>query len=149
MFTSGKLEMSPGYEMRIPAVPVIPSSAFAIISNLPAMFSLFSLQSAIPPFFGDIRGSRTQKRQILTVASDASTCFVFILYVIFGIFGSLMFYGDNQTQKVENLLGNFADQDILMTVVRLGYSLVVFVAYPCVLYPVKAALSGWFRIDRT
>ena len=36
-----------------------------------------------------------------------------------------------------------------MTVVRLGYALVVFVAYPCVLYPVKSALSGWFKVDRS
>ena len=149
IFSTGALEKSPGFAMREPAVPAVPSSAFAVISNLPSMFSLFSLQSAIPPFYGDIHGSRTQKRQILTVASDASTCFVFVLYTVFGIFGSLMFYGENQTQNVVNLLGNFADQDILMTVVRLGYALVVFVAYPCVLYPVKSALSGWFRVDRS
>ena len=109
VFTTGALEKSPGFEARVPAVSVMPSSAFSVISNLPSMFSLFSLQSSIPPFYGDIQGSRTQKRQILTVASDASTCFVFILYVIFGIFGSLMFYGANQAQNVVNLLGNFAD----------------------------------------
>lgn len=144
---TGKLNGKP-FVTRVPAVPVRPE-VNAVLTNLPAFFSLFSLQCTLPPVYSDLRGNRSSKRRILNAASDTATVLVMLMYCVMGITACLVFYGPNQGEafQKDNVLNNFASDDILMTVVRCGYGLVILVAYPCVFYCVRFSLMAYCGFD--
>jgi len=130
-------------------VPVIPTPK-NVITDLPSFFTLFSLQSTIPPLFGELKMARQSRLNVIKYASYASTIIVYFLYLVMALLGALTFYAPNQAERFQkdNILSDFPTGDILMTVMRIGYGVVVIISFPVILFMIRAALMGWFRTDR-
>lgn len=130
-------------------IPVIPTPK-NIVTDLPSFFTLFSLQSTIPPLFGEMKMARESRLNVIKYASYASTFIVYILYLVMALLGAVTFYAPNQAERFQkdNILSDFPTGDILMTVMRIGYGLVVIISFPVILFMIRAALMGWFGTDR-
>ncbi|CAL6077500.1 Amino_acid transporter family [Hexamita inflata] len=145
---SGQLPFNDVFVPRKPVVPYQPG-IFDIFTDFTGMFAMFSLQPVIPPLYEELVGNSEVKKYILGKASDIASIILYIMYMITAVVGCLVFYGDNQPEFHEdNILVNFSSSDLLMSIVRIMYILVVLIGYPVVVYQIRASMASWFGIDR-
>lgn len=95
----------------------------------------FSLPIVSLPIVNNYRHN-VRKRKIVGLAA---TALCFVLIVIPSVVGYLMFGEETDG----NVLKNFDDSDILMTIVRIGFFFVVSFSYPIVAQPV---MGSWSQI---
>lgn len=76
--------------------------------------------------------------------------------MVIGVVASMMFDRScTKEQKLEgcipvdgNILLNFGPEDVPMTIIKLLYSIVILVSFPCMIFPVKVTMStNWFHLD--
>ena len=67
-----------------------------------------------------------------------------------GMTGPLIFNGKNQDEAYQhdNILNNFSSSDILMSVIKIMYTVVIIVSFPVILFTLRSSLCAWFGIDR-
>jgi amino acid permease len=119
-----------------PAVePVIAKGGMGVFSAI----SIYALAFALPivvlpivePYNPDVR-----KRGVVS----AWTCVLcFILVAVPAVIGYLMF-GD---KTADSILDNFANDDVLMIIVRIGFFFVVSFSYPCL---GQSCLASWSMV---
>ena len=99
--------------------------------------SVYSVMFALPalclPLLKPVDPRMRYRYQI--VGTSFFTCY--LLVIIPGVLGYLMF--GEQTKEI--ILDNFADSDILMQIIRVGFFIVVTASYPIVALTVAASLS--------
>ncbi|CAL6032210.1 Amino_acid transporter family [Hexamita inflata] len=145
---TGKLAFDDIFVPRQPVMPYKPNF-FDIFIDFTGMFAMFSLQPVIPPLYEELVGSREIKKYILGKASDIASFVLYLMYMITAIMGCLVFYGENQPHyRNDNILVNYASADVLMSIIRIMYVLVVMIGYPVVIYQIRASMASWFGIDR-
>lgn len=134
---------------RQPPFPSRPALSNAL-TDFPSFFLLFGLQASLTPLFGELKGSFKSRRRVIETASYISTIYVFVIYFFGATIGSLTFFGDNQPEfQADNILTNFPSTDILMTIMRIGYGFLIYISFPALLFPIRAVIMGWFRVDRS
>lgn len=146
-----------GIEHPRPPIPVLPASNGwpATIAYFTTFFALFTIQPNMIPLQRELKGTATQRRKVINVASRATILICTVIYVITGIEGAIMFNRSCTEEEVSqgciaingNILLTFGD-DMAMIIIKLLYAIVVLVSFPCMIYPVRASICGWFKIDK-
>ncbi|CAL6006942.1 Amino_acid transporter family [Hexamita inflata] len=141
---SGQLAYDKLFVARQPKIPLKPN-VLDIFVDFTGMFAMFSLQPVIPPLYAELVGNRDTKHKIVSKASDIATFALYVLYMITGVLGCLVFYGDNQPKyQYDNILVNYSSSDILMSIIRIIYVLVIMIGYPVVIFQIRASMASWF-----
>lgn len=150
-YVRGQIPSSPksSWQPREPRVPLVPSLETAL-TNFPTFFLLFSLQATLPPLFGELKGTFRAKYRIIRTAAFIATTFVTMVYIVGALVGSMTFFGPNQLNfNSDNILSNFANNDVLITIMRIGYGLVIFISFPVLVFPIRSVFMEWFKADRS
>ncbi|KAH0573159.1 Amino acid transporter family protein [Spironucleus salmonicida] len=143
---SGTIPNIPNYTPPVPRINTKPSLV-AALTSIPSFFQLYGIQMSITPIYNELAEN---KYEMVKKASLYSTIIAAVIYIIFAIFGVVIFYGDNQSQNFhqDNILLIFSPQDKLITVVRIAYSVVILVSFPAILYALRATIMGQFKLNR-
>ncbi|KAH0573172.1 Amino acid transporter family protein [Spironucleus salmonicida] len=130
-----------------PKIPVKPSLIYALTS-IPSFFQLYGAQMTITPIYNDLKEENYKTVKWGAIISIILTS---LLYLLFGIFGIIIFYGQNQGRQYhyDNILLIFSPNDILMTIARVSYSIVIIVSFPAIIYGMRSVIMSWFNADRT
>ena len=103
---------------------------------------LYGAQSSVSSIYYDLKAPPNFKHKAMlsgvTIAVISST----IMYFMAGFFGLLMFGRD----VAGNILLSFSPNNIVITIVRLLYTLVVVLSYVVVVYPTRNIIMDWFNL---
>ncbi|ESU38076.1 Amino acid transporter [Giardia duodenalis] len=153
-FTTGNLN---GQHHVAPPVPWFPESTnyiADIISYYTIFSTLYSLHASITPIQFDITGSPRYKTRSMKLTILIILPIVTVIYAAAAIEGSLMFNRNCPDPSVvdcipvnSNILLSFTG-DTVISVVMFLYSIVILTSFPVMLYPIRANILAWFKIDK-
>lgn len=154
-FTSGELN---GKHHEAPPVPWYPESTeyiADIISYYTIFSTLYSLHASMTPIQFDITGSPRYRTRSMKLTILIILPIVTIIYAAAAIEGSLMFNRNCPDPSVtdcipvnSNILLSFTG-DTIISVVMFLYSIVILTSFPVMLYPIRANILAWFKIDKS
>lgn len=149
-----------GVEHRVPTVQIWPISTYYIpnvIKYVCLFFSLYSMHASIICIMYEYRNdyqipTPVVHKQIKRAIFFVTLPIAFSIYTCYGIIGALMF---NQQCNGEtwcipangNVLLSFTN-DKTATIIEFIYSVVVFVSFPCLMYPIRRSVLRFTRLDR-
>lgn len=154
-FTSGELN---GQHHEAPPVPWYPESTeyiADIISYYTIFSTLYSLHASMTPIQFDITGSPRYRARSMKLTILIILPVVTVIYAAAAIEGSLMFNRNCPDPSVtdcipvnSNILLSFTG-DTIISVVMFLYSIVILTSFPVMLYPIRANILAWFKIDKS
>ncbi|ESU43507.1 Amino acid permease/transporter family [Giardia duodenalis assemblage B] len=140
-----------------PAVPWWPSSSKGLgLGSLPMGFLLFfayipmiqgnyTAHLVTPPMLDMLKGPLYFRMRVLKLSITIALSLCTFLYILVGFFGALLFGKGIES----NILKSFdICNDYWIAVIKVLYALVVCVAYPLVLYPLKLSIFSYIKIDK-
>ena len=153
-FTTGNLN---GQHHAAPPVPWYPESTkyiTDIISYYTIFSTLYSLHASMTPIQFDITGSPRYRARSMKLTTLIILPIVTVIYAAAAIEGSLMFNRNCPDPSVtdcipvnSNILLSFTG-DTIISVVMFLYSIVILTSFPVMLYPIRANILAWFKIDK-
>ncbi|OHT07770.1 Transmembrane amino acid transporter protein [Tritrichomonas foetus] len=106
----------------------------SIFSSISIYASAFSLPVAILPLMYQFTDNlKTRNR-----ATGTSLLITFLLSGVPALFGYLIFGSDTEG----NVLNNYPDDDVIITIVRVGFFLIVTMSYPLIQRPISCSWSA-------
>lgn len=125
-----------------PANPHPGYAVLEVIQRFTLFMPLYGAQSSVSSIYYDLKAPPNFKHKAMlsgvTIAVISST----IMYFMAGFFGLLMFGRD----VAGNILLSFSPNNIVITIVRLLYTLVVVLSYVVVVYPTRNIIMDWFNL---
>lgn len=152
--STGKLN---GIEHPMPPVPWWPEkeSIASVIANFTIFLSLYSVHASLTPIQKDLNGSPKERTWSMKISICLILPLVAIMYVIAAVEGAIMFDRHCTEEQLAqgcvpingNILLAFTN-DTAMIVIRILYSIVILTSYPVTLYPIRANIMSWFKLDK-
>jgi len=119
-------------------------SIFLLIGYMPFFQGCYMTQPASPPLMDSLQAPLVLKLKIMKKATLIAFIICTIFYCLVGYPGVLMF-GDSMPS---NILTAFAPcNDIWITIISILYSMSVCIAYPIILFTLKASLMDYAKAD--
>eukprot|EP00703_Trepomonas_sp_PC1_P002531 JAP94075.1 Amino acid transporter family protein [Trepomonas sp. PC1] len=155
-------EIIKGIHHDAPKVPIGPLNASMIpdvLTYICMFFSLYSMHASVVCVMYEYRNdfqvkNDVIKKQITKAIFYLTLPIAFTVYTGYGIIGVFMFdQEDCKTSTIpgclnanSNVLLSFGE-DIAAVVIELLFSIVVFVSFPCMLYPIRKSVIMFMKLD--
>ncbi|KAH0571426.1 Amino acid transporter family protein [Spironucleus salmonicida] len=160
--STGNILGQPHSQPRLQVMP-LNNDYFTVFSFICMFMSLYSMSATIPCIMREyvhdfgLTVEQTVK-EIKRAVFYITIPIAFTVYTGFGLVGVLLFNSHCEMDQSNNQIdyGCFSIQsnvllaftgDISATVIELLFSLVVFVSFPCMLYPIRKSIADFFKID--
>lgn len=111
---------------------------------LPALQGYFSAHTVLPTLNMELQGPPLLRKRVTRISLYIAIALASFFYLASGFMGAAMF--GSQTQ--DNILKNFTPCGwIWPDIVSIVYAVVVIIAFPLVLYPIKISILGMAHIE--
>ncbi|ESU39743.1 Amino acid permease [Giardia duodenalis] len=123
----------------------LPMGFLFFFSYIPMLQGNYTAQLVTPPMLSMLKGPLYLRMRVLKLSIIIAMSLCTVLYCLVGFFGALIFGKTIDS----NVLKSFdICSDYWIVVIKILYALVVCVAYPLVLYPLKLSIFSYIKIDK-
>ncbi|MDP2437123.1 MAG: hypothetical protein Q8P67_15350, partial [archaeon] len=106
-----------------------------VFQGLGIVIFAFDCSSNLIPIALEMHGANNTRTMTAVVFS--ATTVSALSYIVCGVFGYLSFYGATDG----NILNNYGDDDVLITVMRLVLTVTIMLTFPLVMFPCRLSLD--------